>query len=564
MLRVFVIFVIYILCSSHQAAASDVEWELALSSSNPGISQPQLPASFSLKSRNLADAGDGLLGFQLSPYGTMIPDGNWFEHGSTFTQYAALDVAGSLGPGRSGAENSHVFRQLYPGDSIGTGERAFGAMASAPGAPSSDITQGIWLSDGTRNVEIVRSGSDGALGPGLGNGLYYRRLSNVDSPDEFDVRMLPGGRVLFAGNVGSASSIGGDGLSVHDPGSGNKPCMLRGTGDSEFGPGIAAEFHNMGAHVSVSPRGEIFDYATVRASPASPPGFHGAEGFWQFCDGSPRLAVLTGDIGEFGPGLSDHGARFGGDLNGLKTLSAPGQPGSFYFTSGGRMSDNSTFLGLFLHDKALARNVPVVLEDDAGSHGPQIPGYVFSAITSPYRVRAAGKYGVLLASIAAAGTNSPKTYGLWRLVSGGVAEPIAIAGDTGAYAPAPGRVWTDTFVKYAVFDSGDIVTLARTRRVSDGSTAMSWWRLRRSEAPVEILKVGDLVQVTTPGGVVSKAVTAIGHESAAPQSQGQDTWYSANGSIIADHVTIEGFEEVTQLVRGIAAQTDLVFANGFD
>ncbi len=564
MLRLLSAFAMSLTIFSSFAGASDVEWKLALSSSNAGVSQPQLPDSHALVHARLADAGSGLLGFQLRPIGSQTVDGNWFEHGAIFSRYAALNEVGSLGPGRSGAESSHVFRRLYDGDSIGAGINAFGATASAPGAANAGISQGVWVSDGSHNTEIARVGSDGALGPGLGNGVYYKNLHHVDSTEDIDVRMLPDGRVLFAGRIGTDSNLGADGLSLYEPGSGNRPCMLSGASDSEFGPGIAAKFNSPGARPSVSPRGEVYDYATLSSTPTSPPGFYGAQGFWQFCDGAPRLAVLTGVVGEFGPGLSDNGARFGGELNGLNALSAPGQPGSFYFTSGGRMSDNTIFLGLFLHDRALGRNVPILLEDDDNTYGPQIPGFVFNTATIPYHVVGAGKYAVLNTSILATGTTSPRTYGLWRLVAGGNVEPVAIADNTGAYAPASGRVWTGTFYEYAVFDSGDIVTLAETRNVSNASTANSWWRLRPGETPVEILKVGDLVQVSTPSGVINKAVTSIDHASSITPSQGRDTWYSANGTIIVNDITIQGFAGISQSVRGVAARSDLIFANDFD
>lgn len=571
MFRVTVLCTSCLLFCAQPATADDVQWRVVLSSGDPGISQPQLPAAHYFVGVGLADGGAGLLGFQLRPSGTSTPDGNWFERGTGFAPYAQIGASGALGPGRAGAESTHVFRRLYYGDSIGEGARAFGATANDPGDPAGNAAQGLWLFDGSRNVEIARLGNDGILGPGLGSGAVYKSFHNVDSlTDEMDVRALPNRRVLFAGRISTDGSLGDDGLSQYVPGQGNRPCLLQRSTDPDLGPGIAAAvFSRIDAGVSVSPRGEVYDYASVTPVSGSPPGWYGAQGIWQFCDGAPRMAVLTGETNQYGPGLPDGSAYFGGDNNGLKGYLAPSTPGSFYFTSGGRTSSvpgAATFLGLFHHDAAAGHNVPILLDRAEGTYGPQIVGYVFNTATVPFKVKAGGRYAVLQTSISPANALSSSYPGLWRLSTDGTVEPLALAGDTGAYAPAAGRIWNGTFYKYAAFDNGDIVTLADTRDLSTSRTAVSWWRLRRGSAPVEILKVGDLVQVATPGGTVSKPVSAIDpyYAIGLPPTSGRDTWFSANGTIATSDIVIQGFESATVLVRGLAARPDHVFSAGFD
>lgn len=546
--------------------ANAIQWQVVLSAGNPALSQSPLPATRAYIRAGLGNAAGALLGFQLAPSAGDLATGNWFEHDSIFTEYAASNTGGSLGPGRGGAQSADVFRQLFYGDSAGSSTRAFGAKAGDPGTSISNATTGIWLWNGTGNVEIARIGVDDILGPGLGSGIVYKSLHNTDSQDDVDVRMLPQGRVLFAGNIGSTNGNGQNSLSVYAPGQGNRPCMLQASTDANYGPGIMAKFSGLGANVTVSPQGDVYDLANVSATDQSPPGFHGAVGIWQFCDGAPRVAVLTGTTTEYGPDLADAGATFGGELTGLQAQIAPGQSGSFYFTSGGRYSDSTTFLGLFQHDEVSGHNLPILLEGEQGTLGPHIEGFVFHANTVPYHVLAAGRYAVLETTIVPAGASSPLTRGLWRISADDSALPVAIAGNTGVYAPASGRTWTGNFYKSAVFDNGDIVTLAETQNSANAGKTISWWRLGIAAAPVEILKVGDLVQVPSAGGMVDEPVTAI-HASVSlspPTSAGRDTWYSANGTILVDGATVQGHENQTLLIRGVAARTDEIFEDGFE
>lgn len=557
-------------CVSHSIHAADVRWRVAVSASDANISLPQLPASHGVIGANFSDGGAGVLGFQLRPFNSNSPDGNWLERGGVLAPYAQTAATGALGPSRSGAESNHVFRWIAYGDASDGGARAFGASAGDP-ANSNTSSTGIWLWNGGRNTEIARIGVDGPLGPGLGSGVIYKSLHHVDDTDnEVNVWMLPNRRVVFGGRIGTASTLGSDGLSVYTPGSGNAPCLMMGSTDNDVGPGIATGvFNSIGSRKTISPRGEVYAMASVRPVSGSPPGWYGSDGIWQFCDGAPRMGVLTGFTGEYGPGIpGNDDAVFGGDNNGLWSYIAPSLPGSYFFSSGGRMSTASgaaAYFGLFHHDAAARRNRPLLFENSEGQYGPQISGYVFHTSVVPYNIKAAGRYGALLTTISPVGGSSTTT-GLWRLTVDGGVEPVAVAGDSGAYAPAPGRIWTGTFYRFAVFDNGDIVASADTRNTATGVTAPSWWRLSRGAAPVEILKVGDLVEVPTPAGVIRRAVKSISpnYSVALPLPAGRDTWFTSNGNVLIGDVTIEGFENTSVVLRGTAARADYVFGNGMD
>lgn len=549
------------------AQAAEVRWRVVVSSSDAGISLPQLPATRIPIGVRLADGGAGMLGFQLAPNGSSTrPTGNWFEHGGILSPYATLDTAGALGPGRGGAESTHVFRVLYRGgDSAGAGARAFGGTANDPADPAGDASLGVWLWDGAKNTEIARYGVDGTLGPGL-SGYVYKGFHNTDDTDN-DVAAwtLPNRRVVFAGRIGTPSSLGSDGLSVNLPGRGNSACLLQGSLDPNLAPGVGGAVFSggIGARVSISPRGEV--YANAFASNGQT-GWS-ASGIWQFCDGAPRAAVLTGASDDYGPGFPNGTAVFGGDSNGLRNNIAPSIAGGFYFSSGGRMSTAAgapTFFGLFHHDGH--RNHPMVLQNDTGAYGPRIDGYVFSDYRVPYDFKAAGPYAALSIPISPVDDASTDYPGLWRISAGGTVEPVAVSGEISAYRPAPNRIWNGTFYRYAIFDNGDIVTLAATKNTSDSSTAVSWWRLSRGTAPVEILKVGDLVDVPTPSGVVAKAVTAIDPTFllALPAPAGTDTFHTANGSVLTGDVSLQDFGNTTVVLRAQAARPDYLFADDFD
>ena len=570
--RVLAFCVPCVLLSSQPALAGDVEWRVALSGSSAAISQPSLPAAHTFRGAGLADAGAGMLGFQWSANTNLLnPDGNWFESGSTFAQYAGVSVIGAQGPGRSGAESTHVFRRLYYGDALNAAARAFGATANDPADAAGNASTGAWLWDGTKNIEIARVGASGSLGPGLDGGRIYKSLHHVDDVNhEVNVWMLRNQRVLFEGSIGTASTLGSDGLSVYTPGTGNHACMLTSTTDPEYGPGIANGVFNFYSGISVSkaisPRGEVYARGLVTPTSGGPPGWFGSAGIWRFCEGAPRLAVFAEFTGQYGPDLPGNAAVFTNDS--LSAFIAPSLPGSFYFTSGGKMSSVAgapSFFGLFHHDEAQHRNVPMLLENAEGALGPQIAGYVFHTNVTPYNVRAAGKYAALRTTISPVGALSSSNTGLWRIAADGAIEPVAIMGDTGVYAPASGRIWSGDFYKFTVFDNGDIVVLADTKNVANSSTVVSWWRLSRGAAPVEILKVGDLVTVSTPGGPVTAPVTAIDAQVVlgVPAPVGHDSWYTANGNMLAQ-VTIQGYSSTTTLVRGRAARRDILFADGFD
>jgi hypothetical protein len=570
----------YLALCAGPAMASDVHWRVALSSDDDAISMPSLPADHTYVTNygsdeggaGLANSGDGLLGFQLAPYNSGA-DGNWYESGIGFRQYAGVGATGALGPNRSGSESGDVFRALYYADTFDGGTRAFGARANAPSADAGDATLGIWQSDGAHNVEFARVGTDGPLGPNLGSGMIYTALHNVnDTSYDVGVRSLNNRRVMFAGRIGATGTLGSDGLSVYTPGSGNTPCLLSGSTDDQTGPGIVNYVFPSGIGISatmtVSPRGEAYasDYVT-RVGGTGPSSL---DGIWQFCDGAPKPGVLTGVTGPYGPHLPGNDAAvFGTDNNGLWGYVAPSEPGSYFFSSGGRLTPNgTTYFGLFHHDAAQQVNNPLLFEnqDDSTGYGPHVSGHVFHDAVIPYVIAASGKYGALRADIAPTGSSSADSTGLWRLTTDGGVQPVAIGGDTGAYAPAPGRTWDGNFYKFTVFDDGEIVTLAETEDTATSTTSRSCWRLAVGAAPVEILKVGDLVDVPTASGIVATAVTSIDpyYRLGLPAAAGRDTWFSANGDIIAADITLQGHQFATLLIRGQAARPDYIFAAGTD
>ena len=139
-------------------------------------------------------------------------------------------------------------------------------------------------------------------------------------------------------------------------------------------------------------------------------------------------------------------------------------------------------------------------------------------------------------------------------------EPIAIVGDTGSYAAAPGRPWRE-FHRTQVLDSGEVLIFGEVGNPNERGI----WRLRPGAAPVRELGPGDLVKVPTANGVVERAVTSVTTSGLIDQNYlGEDGWASSNGRVLV-RVNVQGISSLAQLyLRGSAGVPESLLAEGFD
>lgn len=538
------------------AFAAEDPWRVALSYGSAGVVIPLLPPAVNQHSTSnprLADSGTSSLGFELDQDNG--PSGLWSERGNgQLLPFAQNEVTGATGPGRSGTEGSHVFRAVHaPMDSIGAGYRVFGGEANDPAAPANDATSGLWQFNGSRNVEIARLGTDGVLGPGIGAGWTFSGFNHISNVSGFaNANSLKGGRAVMNARVRYLDNVSDSALVQYVPSVGNVPCMVEGSTNPAWSPGIAGigAFSGMRQDLSISPHGELYGGASTTAT------LNQRTGIWRFCDGAPRAQALTEDTGSLGPGLSTTTAYF----TDIYARAAPGTAGSLYFTAAGRMSSvngSPTFLGLFLRRAGVNR--PILLRNVEGALGPGVAGHVFSTSIAPYDVKAGGRFAVLRTTIAASGSSSPTTSGLWRISPETGAVPVALAGDSANFAPAPGRSWTG-FSDQAIFDNGDIVVLAQVSNPNETSL----WRLRVGAAPLRLLGPGDSVAVPFASGTVMRSVTSIFTTAITNLSTnaGTDAWTSADGSVILP-VYLQGLVNTVTL-RARATSTDLIFTDGLE
>ncbi|HVJ61475.1 MAG TPA: hypothetical protein VM555_02045 [Tahibacter sp.] len=536
--NIFTVAFVAVLCGT-AAHAQTVNWRV-LGGESGSVTSPGWPVGVhrTLADESIANVGANLVGVRLVNEVTL--DGYWSLRQGVFQRYAQTGTAGSTGPGRAGADSAHVFLSLGGGwgDAGPDGQRVFGGLAGPAGSGSgSSATYGIWRADGTNNVEIARTLTDQALGPGLGAGYVFAHSSTFA-----DARSLGGGQVLIDGDVSSPTGVASRMIARHVPGQGNRPCTRSGSTDPLVGPGLAAGdfFTSAGvpADVAVTPAGRVYGRLQTDDSRV---------GIWELCNGAPRVIALDNETGALGPNIGLATATFTRSIE----RPLPGLPGTFFFFSQFRASDSSSpTTGLFHHDGS--RNRRAAMNDSAGFYGPNFGTATWRAFDID-SLSVAGRYAAFSASVTTDDGGNPT--GLWRVRSGQSPELVALRGIIGAYAPEPGRTWGD-FSAIAMLPSGDIAVQSTTEPGSESAV----WLLSQGLPPRRILTVGQALTIPTSTGPVASAVNGIAIVTGgARHAAGFDTWAAADGSIFL-HPVVDTYGEVL-----IAAMpSDRIFADGFE
>jgi hypothetical protein len=157
----------------------------------------------------------------------------------------------------------------------------------------------------------------------------------------------------------------------------------------------------------------------------------------------------------------------------------------------------------------------------------------------------------------AAGTTSVR--GLWRIRPGQAPVPLAIVGDSGAYAPAPGRTWR-RFAYSQILDDGTVLVLAEV----SNPVSLGVWRLVPGAAPEPVLAVGDPVQVRTASGAATRTVTGLLDAFFDQPEPGIDGWASRQGHLLV-RANVEGVPGAAQaILRGWPARSDRLFGHAFE
>lgn len=484
----------------------------------------------------LGDTGGNRVGFRVTSPASL--SGYWAQTSTGLRRYTQLAVTGDLGPGRSGAESTHVFLNVYGGDgeTAADGTRLFRGRASDP-ASTTNASYGVWRWNQTSNVEIARSLTSGVLGPGLPDGSTFANTSTFVTD-----RGLRNGGALLEGTVTSQSGATSHLMTRHVPGQGNQPCLRSGSTDRSLAPGLVDgdSFSSswLNSNLSVSANDRMYGVFNASGS---------RTGIWEICSGPPSAKAVNAATGLLGPDVGIATAAFTTDIQ----AAYPGLPGQFYFFASYRESASSSAdQGLFWNDGL--SNRALAINDATGAHGPQWNGSTWRTFNVG-SLSSSGADTAFTASVTTADGGNPT--GLWHVRAGGAPQLRALLGIEGAYGPEPHRTWR-SFGAIAALPNGDVLVEATT----DPDIEQALWLLEGTRAPRRVLTVGQSVLVPTASGAVAATITSFDLPNGGAEfSRGNDSWVGADGTaVVVANVSTYG------KVILKAAPSDRIFQDSFD
>jgi hypothetical protein len=507
------------------------------------VATPDLPpsASRTLHDYAVGDAGGTRFGFR--GQSAVAAEGYWAMTGGRVQRYAHLNTTALPGPGRVGAEASHVFLSLPAGGGSASpdGQRSFAARAGDPAA-TLNASHGLWRFDGTRNIEFARASTDAVLGPGLGAGWTFPNSAGFG-----DARMLDAGRVVFVAEVTNA--VAGDAriIARHVPGSGNQACMRTGATEPSLSPGLGVGDSFAATTLTLSRLGAAHDGRIYARLPVT--GLR--EGIFELCDGASRVLAADDEIGLLGPDIGIANTSFTGFVT-MPPL--PSGTEAVTFFANWTAPSQPTRLGLFRHDGNSNRGIAYT--EPSGFHGPNWEG----ATWRTFDVDSLSVAGDMAAFEAGLETGGGDPVGLFRVRAGHSPELVALIGVVGApYEPETGRTWR-TFDAIAVFDNGDIVLDATT----NPNATRDIWLLRRGKSPRRLVSPGQAIRVPTAQGPVDTTVSSYSLPLGGVRTaDGSDSWIGTDGTLFFS-AQAAGFNRVLVTTRAPTLPPGTVHRDGFE
>lgn len=543
-----------LLALSGLAAAQQPVWRVAAATASSGIRPAGFPANVTGFAAQQVAAG-GTMSLSLTTPSepatlwTQVPAGG-------MRPVARPAVTGALGPGRGGAEAGHVYAQIWYGDySAASPFHLFAATAGPPGQSGAGV--GLWINDGTGNIEVARASTDGPLGPGLGAGITLVGTTGGGNRALGRIQMLPGSAFALDAQLDTPGgrrdvilrkTLGATAFST---------CALEGSADPAVAPGVSAP--NADQFVGLSglaqgSGGDLYTFGSARLLVLSPT----RSGIWRVCQGSPSARALTGDLGALGPGIPGSPLAefvfYSGEL-------APLGGGRLMFGARARLDSSSSTSPLVdaLFVNAGSGNQPVAIRGQGGVYGPGIADHTYSGFSSYSGEHVAA----LIATVRATGSIIDLD-GLWRLSPGAPPVPIALEGATGALAPAPGDGWLG-FDDARALANGDIIAVATSR--PNGVNTNALWRFRPGRAPERLLGPGDPVAYRDANGIdrigaIDRIDNLVGSQ--LPGYAGDEGWINAEGDVLLLG-RIQGNASTLTFQNGAPLlDRGRVFADGFE
>ncbi|MCU0756033.1 MAG: hypothetical protein MUE46_13055 [Xanthomonadales bacterium] len=537
------------------ASAQSPNWRVAAATASSGVRPAGFPADVSGYASQQLGAS-GLLSLRLSSPSaaqtlwTQTPDGS-------LRPIARPATADTLGPGRSGAEAGHVFDILWHEDySVAAPFNLFAATAGPPGGGTTSFTVGLWLNDGTRNLEIARGGTDGLLGPNLGPNITLVSTLGGGNRALGRIQILPGN--AFALGAQLDTPAGRRDVVLRRPFNGAfSACALQGSAEPALRPNVsgieADQFRELNG-LAQGAGGELYTFGIASLLVLSPNN----AGIWRVCQGNPAGRALVRRRDVLGPGIA--GSPRAEFLSFTSSLSPLGG-GALLYAARARLdaevSTSPLFDALFYSDGN--GNRPLVAQAETGPRGPGIANHSYSGFTSFRGERVAA----LLADVRETGSTVDKR-GLWRLSPDRPAEPVALTGASGTLAPAPGDVWL-SFDDAVALANGDLITVATSR--PNGVNTRAVWRFRPGHAPQRLLGPGDPVRYRDSGGIERSGLIERIDDldgSQLPGYAGDEGWINADGQVAVEG-RIQGNAATLVFQTGTALlDRDRLLQDGFE
>ncbi len=495
----------------------------------------------------LADGGRGIIVAQTSNGGVLA--GRYARIQGSYVHYVREDISGIQGPGRSGVESDHVFRDITFGDDdVGTtGQVAFSGRAGVPGSVVSTLPIAAWRWDTQRNIEVMRTLTDGPLGPNLGPGWFFTGTPLL--------RNLPNASVIIDADLVSPTSAARDGLVLHVPGIGNTPCLVQGSTDAALSPNLGDNATFTLAFSGYRP--VLLDNKAYVAATTS--ANVGEFGIWEVCSGAPRAIAASDRTNALGPNYGISTAYFVGFGSNVR----PGTNGDLVFEAQFRdanVSGQPFLRGIFRNRGGV--NQRLAFTGTTGAQGPNWLGSSFNTLQAS-SLTSAGRH---IAFEGSARTPDNTTVdGIWRIQPDGNPEPVALVGILGQFGPAPGQTF-QRFDEWTQFANGDVIANCAVNGSVNGI-----YRFSIGRAPETIIRVGQIVPVQTTSGVVQATINSFQLTAPAGDSgssslnwSGVDSWTGTDASVLLQaSINVNG-SNVNVLLLSQVADLEVYLKNGFE
>jgi len=402
---------------------------------------------------------------------------------------------------------------------------AVGGQLSGTGINSFNNSGGWLIASGGNPSIIVREGTDGALGPGLGTDVTFQSAGSRMS-------IGGGGDVAFPAAIWGGSTTSSNGVWRVVSGGSPAAIALNNT-DGAKGPGLGTGVTFANVTTGVAPSINAAGTVTFRATLAGT-GITSAndDGFWRSTGGgSPAAIALTGTDGAQGPGQGA-GVNFG-DLGNVAKINDTGTA-TFRGLMTGTGISTSNDSGIW---KVAGAGSPaaVALEGTDGAQGPGLGGGVYYGNFGgdPQQINGSGDiafWGTLTGS----GVTTANDETISIVPNGGSPVVVAREGTDGPLGPGLGAgvTFRHSGLNGPVINAAGQMAFTSdiTGTGIDSSNDKGIWYYAGG-SPVLVVREGDVVDVDPGVGVDNRTVVGISMSVTGGGQDGYETPLNESGQL---------------------------------